>query len=320
MARSLGRITGTVFIRFGLRLFFDDARKTRESTLTSCSEQAIEISLLREAHLPFALEVQAREQWNQTARDWQRLLRLSPDGCFAAFYAGRLAGTVTVLPYGTSLAWIGMTLVAQEHRGRGIGRRLMDAALNYCERSQIATVKLDATPAGRHLYESLGFVPEDRIERWRGTGFSRTQPLERSFYSDELCRSVFEFDDQAFYAPRRELLDSLLEDCCVAPAMRIDGFTQRMQGYGLARRGARASYAGPIVAADRSVAIGLLDSLLERLAGDVVLDIGAGRSGIVEAIVDRGFAKQRDLTRMSLGRETARASHLVFAIAGPELG
>jgi hypothetical protein len=50
------------------------------------------------------------------------------------------------------------------------------------------------------------------------------------------------------------------------------------------------------------------------------LDIRIGDADIVGALVERGFAKQRDLTRMSLGRKTTGASDLVFAIAGPELG
>src|SRR6266567_28031 len=42
-------------------------------------------------------------------------------------------------------------LVAQEHRGRGVGKQLMRTTLDYCGRSGIAEVKLDATPAGRNL-------------------------------------------------------------------------------------------------------------------------------------------------------------------------
>jgi len=38
-------------------------------------------------------------------------------------------------------------LVKQEHRGRGIGKRLMSASLNYCKQAGIETIKLDATPA-----------------------------------------------------------------------------------------------------------------------------------------------------------------------------
>lgn len=134
------------------------------------ANEPVEIKLLREAYLPAALKLEEREMWNQTARDWNRLLTLNPDGCFGAFCGEGLIGTVTVMTYGQNLAWIGMMIVAQEYRGRGIGKQLMLAALHYCESRNIATVKLDATPAGRPLYQSLGFLPELPLERWQGPG------------------------------------------------------------------------------------------------------------------------------------------------------
>jgi GNAT superfamily N-acetyltransferase len=284
------------------------------------AKESAEIKLLRETDLPAALQLHEREQWNQTASDWKRLLRLSPHGCFAAYYARKLIGTVTVMTYGRDLAWIGMMLVAQEYRGRGFGTQLMRASLDYCQRSRIATVKLDATPAGRRLYESLGFAPESKLERWQGAGRSRTQHPPESFGADKVRLSVYELDDQAFYAPRRELLNSLLQDCHVEPALQIDNSTQSLRGYALARGGARASYVGPIVAVERSLAISLLDSILRRLAGEVFLDVRIGTADIVVSLIERGFVKQRNLTRMSLGQQTTAPSGLVFAIAGPELG
>jgi GNAT superfamily N-acetyltransferase len=282
--------------------------------------EPVEINLLGEVDVSAALQLEDREEWNQTEDDWKRILGLNPNGCFAAFCAGELIGTVTTITYGQDLAWVGMMLVAPQYRGRGVGKQLMREALNYCQRSGIATVKLDATHAGRPLYESLGFVRESGVERWQGTGLSDAQRTPRSFCNDELCLALYKLDEQAFYTSRRELLSSLLQDSCVEPALRTDDSTGSLLGYALARCGARASYVGPIVALERSLAITLLDSLLGRLAGKVFLDIRVGGADIVGALVDRGFAKQRDLTRMSLGRKTTAASNLVFAIAGPELG
>ncbi len=287
---------------------------------SDCAGNSVEIRILREADLPGALQVQQRENWNQTENDWKRLLRLSPTGCFAAFSAEDLVGSVTVVAYGKDLAWIGMLLVAQEYRRRGIGRQLMRAALNYCQSGSIATIKLDATPVGGPLYESLGFVPEGEVERWQGAGFSKVQGGSGPFRNNQLSSSCYELDDRAFYVSRRKLLDSLLEDCCVAPALQTDDSLRSPQGYALARRGARAHYVGPIVALERRMAIGLLDRVLARLPGQVFLDVWIGGSDSRSEWVRRGFVKQRAMTRMSLGRQTAAVSDLVFAIAGPELG
>jgi len=282
--------------------------------------ESVKIDLLRAANLAGALQLQEPERWNQTVEDWTRLLRLNPDGCFAAFSDGRLVGTVTVITYGTHLAWVGMMLVAQEYRGRGIGVRLMRTALAHCQQRHIATVKLDATPAGRRLYDALGFVPECEIERWQGTGRSKSQPHPGSGSRCEVPLSLYQFDEHAFRVSRRELLDSLLEDGRFAPVLQIDESTQSLQGYAFARAGARASYIGPVVAVEPELAVGLLDSMLQRLAGAVFVDLCLGGKDMVSRLRERGFVKQRSLTQMSLGQPIMRRSDMVFAIAGPELG
>ena len=130
----------------------------------------VEIELLSESHLPEALRLTEQSQWNQTERDWRRLLQSSPKGCFGAFLDGRLIGTVTTVAYGTELAWIGMMLVDPDYRRRGLGTRLMQTALEHLQRIGVNSIKLDATPSGRPLYESMGFRPEGLIERWEGMG------------------------------------------------------------------------------------------------------------------------------------------------------
>ena len=45
----------------------------------------------------------------------------------------------------------------QEFRRRGLARSLMQAAVDWCRDNQIDTVILHASPAGRNLYESMGF-------------------------------------------------------------------------------------------------------------------------------------------------------------------
>jgi GNAT superfamily N-acetyltransferase len=46
---------------------------------------------------------------------------------------------------------------ARQFRHRGLARHLMQAALDWCRHNAIDTVVLHASPAGRSLYESMGF-------------------------------------------------------------------------------------------------------------------------------------------------------------------
>jgi GNAT superfamily N-acetyltransferase len=50
-----------------------------------------------------------------------------------------------------------------EFRRRGLARRLMEAAIDWCKTNHIDLVILHASPEGRALYESLGFRPSNEM-------------------------------------------------------------------------------------------------------------------------------------------------------------
>jgi GNAT superfamily N-acetyltransferase len=54
-----------------------------------------------------------------------------------------------------------------EHRRRGLARALMTTMLEWCKRERMAKIVLHASPDGRPLYESLGFVQTNEM-RWQG--------------------------------------------------------------------------------------------------------------------------------------------------------
>ena len=273
-----------------------------------------------ESDLAEAMELKERADWNQTEKDWQRLLDLGPQGSFASCLDGRVIGTVTTVTYGRKLAWIGMMLVDPLYRRRGIGTGLMQAALHYLHGIGVASIKLDATPAGRPLYESLGFRAEGRIERWEGIA-PWIEKKDRLKIDAETRPAIYEFDLQAFGVDRRALLDFLITDCPVKPLM-VKAPDGRLAGYALTRPGSKAFYVGPVVARDQEVALSLLDGMLSQLVGEnIYLDFNTGFGLGTEVLTHRGLVKQRDLTRMRLSQESsAGTSNLIFGIAGPELG
>jgi GNAT superfamily N-acetyltransferase len=118
--------------------------------------------------VPWGMKLKDQAGWNQTPADWQRLLALQPQGCFAAEYDGQVVGTTCVTCFG-AVAWISMVLVDASYRGRGIGTRLMEHALAYLEGKKIKTARLDATPLGRPVYARLGFAAQYDIARREGT-------------------------------------------------------------------------------------------------------------------------------------------------------
>jgi GNAT superfamily N-acetyltransferase len=278
-----------------------------------------EVRLLGESDLPAALRLKELAEWNQTEDDWRRLLSLEPNGCFCATIDGEVVGTTTTTTYGSELAWIGMVLVDPNRRKLGIGTRLMCAAVDYLSGLGVSTIKLDATPAGLPLYERLGFKEESLVERWQG--IASQSGVTCSTLDSEARNEALVIDRDAFGADRSKLIELLIEDSCLPPlkATAADGL---LSGFALAREGSNAVYLGPLVANGAGAATSLLDGLLSFLAGKrVYIDLNTNFVESRKILSERGLVKQRDLVRMSYGKERrVGTSPLVFAIAGPETG
>jgi ribosomal protein S18 acetylase RimI-like enzyme len=279
----------------------------------------LEIRLLRDSDVPAALRLKELARWNQTEYDWRRLLELEPNGCFCATSNGEVVGTATTTSYGQDLAWIGMVLVDPEHRRQGIGTKLMNVAMNYLDTTGVTTIKLDATPAGQPVYQRLGFTEESLVERWEGAGTEST--AGRSGLPEEKQSEMLSLDHHAFGTDRTKLMSLLMNESSIQPCTATDA-DNTITGFALARRGAVATYIGPVVANDAQVASTLLDEMLGQLEHHrVYLDLNTEFDQGRRILSERGFTKQRDLIRMSYGKKSvAGTSSLVFAIAGPELG
>src|SRR5690606_11968900 len=122
------------------------------------------IRTLNENDLPAAMRLTEIASWNQTSLDWHRFLSANPPGNYAAVCGGEVMGTAATIRYNNKIAWIGMVLVDPNFRRRGIGQQLLEAALQGL--SDVPCVKLDATPDGKKLYDTLGFEDEDNLQRW----------------------------------------------------------------------------------------------------------------------------------------------------------
>jgi GNAT superfamily N-acetyltransferase len=116
--------------------------------------------------VPQALQLSSEAGWNQTQADWQTMLDVEPEGCFAVDGDDGLAATATLVRYGERLGWLGMVLTSAKYRRQGFARSLVVTALDYADECGVQAVKLDATDQGQPLYESVGFQAEASVERW----------------------------------------------------------------------------------------------------------------------------------------------------------
>ena len=268
------------------------------------------IELMTEADIPAGLALVGEAGWNQVEADWRLMLQLGR--AFCVRHEHRPIATALILPYPDGgFGWISMVLVHGPFRGQGIATRLLHRAIADLQAAQLVPV-LDATPAGRRVYEPLGFKPLGQISRWRGTGaeaglLGRRRP--------DLA-SLLAIDRQAFGAGREGLLSDLLTREGAISLVFPDG-----NGFLLSRRGRTALQVGPVVAASAEGAAYLLDTSLEAVVGPVLLDLPDRETVLRSLLERRGFTVERPFTRMALGAAPSLASlPNMRVIAGPELG
>ena len=277
---------------------------------------------MEKVDLPEAFALANSEGWNQTESDWKFLLNNPHNKCIAALVDNKLAGTAIALVYSDRLAWIGMVLVSRSYRSMGIGRQLMTEIIKRLENTEC--IKLDATPAGQPLYESLGFRSEYSLVRMTAEKVKRIKTdsimVSISQLTQHSLEKVIEADEGIFGMSRAELLSYLYNNAPDRSLILNEGSS--VSGYFLGRKGTRFNYLGPLCANTGENAELLLASALSKLEGSsAAVDVFANRTGFIPLLENAGFIKQREFTRMYLNKNTIQGStEYQYLISGPEFG
>ena len=275
----------------------------------------IRVMKIQDAELGLRLSRQAR--WNQIKADWLRLMHFEPDGCFVAELDGCAVGTTTTCVLG-NVAWIAMVLVDVKARGRGIGTRLLRHALEYLEERRVLTVRLDATPAGRPVYEKLGFLAEYELVRYEGMASRYPVSQIVTELVPEAYRDIVEFDKKETGTDRGKMLVRLFSE--FPQGLRIVRRQGTVEGYVIIRPGANAIQVGPCVAATDAGAPLLSDAFTRCRGKMVFVDVPAGNADAVRFVEAAGLRIQRSFTRMYRGKRIDDNITALWAGSGPEKG
>jgi GNAT superfamily N-acetyltransferase len=270
------------------------------------------------ADILFGMGLKARAGWNQLEADWRRLLDVQPGGGFVAELDARAVGTVMTCRFGP-VAWIAMMLVDEQFRGRGFGRALMVRALSALDEAGVASVRLDATPLGRPLYESLGFVAETDFTRFQGTlqgadDAPRLPEVEPAVVLD----AVAALDRAVTGTDRHRLLRRLAQ--AHPESLRVVTSAGTMRGFLMSRPGALARQLGPCIAFEDAGPLLFADARRRYDGEPVFIDIPATNAAAASLVQDLGLTAGRHLTRMGRGPRIHEDLDRLWASAGPEKG
>lgn len=99
-------------------------------------------------------------RWRK-ARHLDDDVRADAEGIFVAEDQGRIVGYITTRrDMEAGIGHIPNIAIARDHRGQGLGRRLIEHAMNHFRRLGLSHAKIETlvqNEVGNHLYTSLGF-------------------------------------------------------------------------------------------------------------------------------------------------------------------
>lgn len=249
-------------------------------------------------HVDAATRLSTSVGWNQTPADWRRLIDGFTGTCFGGWVDGRLVATSTLATYDGDVGWIGMVLVDEQHRTQGYGSAIFEAALDAGRTRDLATIGLDATDAGRRVYDTYGFSAIERIDRWRGLLPSTPAPDVTAFST---AAPIESFDEAHTGVNRTKLLDQLLAASdTVGLRHTSDGATD---GYLIIRPGRTSPHVGPVLADSPEILSALLGTAGHRVEASVVMDV-LRREWIADILHETGLERSRALHRMTHGGTT----------------
>jgi len=244
---------------------------------TDSDANRLRLRALAPDDLASAQKLSRAVRWPHRPADWEFALRTGAG--YVAEVDGRIVGAALYWRFGRRHATLGMVIVAPPWQRRGVGQRLVNAAL---AKLRDRSVLLHSTAEGRGLYEALGFTPVGELAQYEGAALvaplaalsdgERLRPLGRRD-----AAALAKLDELATGMPRASALAALLEN---ADAVVLDRDCEAC-GFALHRRFGRGRVIGPVVAPDVERAKALIGHWLARGAGmfqriDVPADSGIG--------------------------------------------
>ncbi|WP_404401891.1 GNAT family N-acetyltransferase [Pelagibacterium halotolerans] len=276
---------------------------------------AITFEPMTPAHLEGALVLSRQAKWPHRLADWELSLAVSRG--VVALEDGRVVGTILMTPYGEDGAVIGLVIVDEAMRGRGLGRKLMTEALTLAGER---TCYLVATRAGLPLYEQMGFTTTGEVVQHQGVPLPIEAPADVSWAGASDHTQLVAIDRAAYGHDRSKLMQILKGRAKFA----IIRDTDEVVSFATIRDFGRGQVIGPVAARNGNEARRLIAFLLAHSQGQFVRVDTNTATGLAPWLVERGLPHTDGGIAMVRAAEkrnqTTTGQHWTYALASQALG
>ncbi|MNQ40805.1 Acetyltransferase (GNAT) family protein [compost metagenome] len=269
------------------------------------------------ADVPAAHALSVRLKWPHRLEDWAMLQRIAEG--FVVEDGEHLIGTAFTCPQG-AYATIGLVIVSDDYQGQGIGRKLMELALEACTPR---TAILNATLAGAPLYISQGFVEFGLIQQHQGQAQASDTPAlpvnerSRPLTVSDRARQL-ELANAGSGLDREAVLNVLLDVTEHAVGIERDG---QLCAFAILRSFGRGYCVGPVIAQTADQAKHLIGVLLAQVPDTFVrIDIPAD-CGLSDWLETAGLKQVDKVAQMARGTPPQSAGGVSqFALVTQAIG
>lgn len=266
-------------------------------------------------HLSWA----AIEGWNPGLYDAIAFHAQDPGGFFLGEINGEAVGMVSGVRYGEAGGFIGLYIVRQPYRGRGLGMQLWQRAMAHLSGRSIG---LDGVSERQDDYARSGFQLA-----WRHVRYQGKTPVTDGFRHPHLhplghwpAQQLLAFDRRHFGWARESFLTAWLNQ----PGTLSVGLgpAHDLQAYGVVRPCAQGYKVGPLFASNPQQARAVLLSLLSQLpaGSQVQVDVPAQHADAIELLGWLRFTPVFQTARMYLGARPSMPMDHLYGCTSLELG
>lgn len=269
------------------------------------------------------LEWAAAEGWNPGVHDAEAFFAADSTGWWLAETPDGepVGGMSLVHDDGGAFAFLGLYIVRPEWRGKGIGFRVWQTAL---EASAAACIGLDGVVEQQANYARSGFALAFRNQRFQADGAALAALADPAAkivpLADVPVEAIASLDRAVAYPGQRA---AFLRHWCAPPdgvalALLRDG---ELSGLGVIRRCRTGHKIGPLIAANARDARHLIGALCAQAhAGTVFLDVPHVNGPALEMTRDLGMAPVFETARMYRGTPAPLDHGRLFGVTTFELG
>ena len=279
---------------------------------------AVQYRRMRADDLPAAHKLSLSALWPHRLDDWKFIKDLG-EGIVAESDAG-IIGTSMCWLHGPDHASLGMTIVAPDHRRRGIAAELISRILKEVGER---TVLAHTHASGVRFFENVGFVQTGLVHQHQGSVFrtpfvslgagERIRPISAR---DEAA--LGELSKRAVGMPRATVIKHLMD---VASLVGIDRYGELI-GFAALRKFGHGYVIGPVVAPDAVRAQALIAHWAGTNAGSFVRVDVPGSSGLSPWLTEMGLVQVEETVHAMARGEPPRPDPAVtrFALLSQSLG